>query len=124
MKKLFEIFKSGTRTDNNGRKVTITDADVAQAAAAYDPKLHEAPLVIGHPKTDAPAYGWVGSLQADGGVLSADFVQMDDDFVGLVKDGRYKRYQPVSIRPTARVTRSQALGICAMSVFSVHNHLR
>ncbi len=91
MKKLFEIFKSGTRTDNNGRKVTITDADVAQAAAAYDPKLHEAPLVIGHPKTDAPAYGWVGSLQADGGVLSADFAQMDDDFVSLVQSGRYKK---------------------------------
>ncbi|WP_211296639.1 hypothetical protein [Neisseria iguanae] len=57
----------------------------------YDPKLHEAPLVIGHPKTDAPAYGWVGGLQADGGVLSADFAQMDDDFVGLVQSGRYKK---------------------------------
>lgn len=91
MKKFFEIFKSGTRTDNNGRTVTITDADVAQAAAAYDPKLHEAPLVIGHPKTDAPAYGWVGGLHADGGVLSADFAQMDDDFVGLVQSGRYKK---------------------------------
>ena len=91
MKKFFEIFKSGTRTDNNGRTVTITDADVAQAAAAYDPKLHEAPLVIGHPKTDAPAYGWVGGLHADGGGLSADFAQMDDDFVGLVQSGRYKK---------------------------------
>ena len=91
MKKFFEIFKSGTRTDNNGITVTITDADVAQAAAAYDPKLHEAPLVIGHPKTDAPAYGWVGGLHADGGVLSADFAQMDDDFVGLVQSGRYKK---------------------------------
>lgn len=91
MKKFFEIFKSGTRTDNNGRTVTITEADVAQVAAAYDPKLHEAPLVIGHPKTDAPAYGWVGGLQADGGVLSADFAQMDDDFVGLVQSGRYKK---------------------------------
>ena len=91
MKKFFEIFKSGTRTDNNGRTVTITDAEVAQAAAAYDPKLHEAPLVIGHPKTDAPAYGWVGGLHADGGVLSADFAQMDDDFVGLVQSGRYKK---------------------------------
>ena len=91
MKKFFEIFKSGTRTDNNGRTVTITEADVAQAAASYDPKLHEAPLVIGHPKTDAPAYGWVGGLQADGGVLSADFAQMDDDFIGLVQSGRYKK---------------------------------
>ena len=90
MAKFFEIFKAGTRTDNSGRTVTITEADVAQAAA-YDPALHEAPLVIGHPKTDAPAYGWGGSLQADGGVLSADFAQMDDDFVSLVQSGRYKK---------------------------------
>lgn len=91
MPKLFQIFKAGTRTDNNGRTVTITEADVAAAAAAYDPKLHEAPLVVGHPQTDAPAYGWVGGLKADGGVLSADFAQMDETFVSLVKDGRYKK---------------------------------
>lgn len=91
MAKLFEIFKAGTRADNNGRTVTITEADVAGAAAAYDPALHEAPLVVGHPKTDAPAYGWVSGLHADGGVLSADFAQVDDDFAGLVNDGRYKK---------------------------------
>ena len=59
MAKFFEIFKAGTRTDNSGRTVTITEADVAQAAAAYDPALHEAPLVIGHPKTmHRPMAGW------------------------------------------------------------------
>ena len=56
MKKFFEIFKSGTRTDNNGRTVTITDADVAQAAAAYDPKLHEA---ISHLPSDTVPEGHV-----------------------------------------------------------------
>ena len=71
----------------------IVPANAAGRATVegYDPKLHEAPLVIGHPKTDAPAYGWVGGLHADGGVLSADFAQMDDDFVGLVQSGRYKK---------------------------------
>lgn len=87
----YEIFRAGTHTDNNGNKVTITAADLAEAAACYDPKLHEAPVVVGHPKTDNPAYGWVGGLSVSDGVLSADFAQVDDAFAGLVKAGRYKK---------------------------------
>lgn len=87
----YEIFRAGTHTDNNGNKVTITAADLAEAAACYDPKLHEAPVVVGHPKTDDPAYGWVGGLTVSDGVLSADFAQVDDAFAGLVKAGRYKK---------------------------------
>lgn len=91
MSKLFEIFKSGRRTSADGTQWNITDADVAKAAEVYDPKLHEAPIVIGHPKMDAPAYGWVPKLSADGGSLSAEFAQMDDDFAAAVKAGRYKK---------------------------------
>lgn len=88
---MFEIFKSGTRCDSSGRTVTISEADVQAAAAAYDPALHEAPIVIGHPKDTAPAWGWVGSLKASGGVLSADFAQVDSDFAEAVRTGRYKK---------------------------------
>lgn len=87
----FQIFRAGTRTDHNGNTVTITEADVAQAAAAYDPELNQAPIVIGHPADNAPAYGWVAGLSADGGVLSADFAQVDDGFKELVNAGRYKK---------------------------------
>ncbi|UOO82776.1 2-oxoacid:acceptor oxidoreductase [Uruburuella testudinis] len=87
----FQIFKAGTRRDHHGRLVSITADDVAQAAAAYNTASHEAPIVIGHPTDNAPAFGWVRSLRADNGVLSADFSQMDDDFVDLVKAGRYKK---------------------------------
>lgn len=87
----FQIFKSGTRTDHNGNTVTITDADVEQAAAAYDPKLNQAPIVIGHPTTNAPAYGWISGLSADKGVLCAEFSQVDDNFAELVRAGRYKK---------------------------------
>ena len=87
----FQIFRAGTRTDHNGNTVTITEADVARAAAAYDPELNQAPIVIGHPADNAPAYGWVAGLSADGGVLSADFAQVDDGFKELVNAGRYKK---------------------------------
>ena len=87
----YEIFRVGTRTDANGNTVTITPADLAAAAQAYDPKVHEAPIVIGHPKAEAPAYGWVSGLKAENGVLTADFDQVDEDFADLVKAGRYKQ---------------------------------
>lgn len=86
-----QIFRAGTRRDNNGRLVTITEADVAQAAAAYDAQNNPAPIVIGHPSADAPAYGWVGGLAADGGLLSAEFSQVDGGFADLVRRGRYKK---------------------------------
>ena len=97
----YEIFRAGTRTDANGNTVTITEADLAAAAQAYDPKVHEAPIVVGHPKADAPAYGWVKSLNVQNGVLTADFAQVDDGFADLVKAGRYKKVSASFYPPTS-----------------------
>ena len=91
MSKQFEIFKAGTRTSADGTVWHISAADVARAAAVYDPAKHEAPIVIGHPKMDAPAYGWVLALSAASGSLSAEFAQMDADFAEAVAAGRYKK---------------------------------
>ena len=97
----YEIFRAGTRTDANGNTVTITEADLAAAAQAYDPKVHEAPIVVGHPKADAPAYGWVKSLGVQNGVLTADFAQVDEGFADLVKAGRYKKVSASFYPPTS-----------------------
>ena len=97
----YEIFRAGTRTDANGNTVTITHADLAAAAQAYDPKVHEAPIVVGHPKADAPAYGWVSRLKAENGVLTADFAQVDEGFADLVKAGRYKKVSASFYPPTS-----------------------
>ena len=90
MKRL-HIFAAGTHTDQNGNKVTLTEADVAASAAAYDPAKHEAPLVVGHPRTDDPAYGWVSSAFAEGKDLFADPIQVDPAFAEIVDKGRYKK---------------------------------
>jgi hypothetical protein len=58
---------------------------------AYDPALHEAPLVIGHPKHDAPAAGWVQSLDAAGEGLIATPAQVDPAFAELVAQGSFKK---------------------------------
>ena len=49
------VFQAGTHAAMDGRVVTLSETDVRQTAAAYDTSRHEAPLVIGHPRDDAPA---------------------------------------------------------------------
>lgn len=85
------IFKTGTQTDMRGTVLTFSEADLAACAAAYDPAVHEAPIVIGHPKTDDPAWGWVASLKSDGTGLFAEPSQVDPAFSELVDAGRYKK---------------------------------
>lgn len=86
-----EIFRAGTRTAENGKVYTITAADVAASAAAYSAELHEAPLTVGHPESNRPAYGWVSGLQADGDVLKTTHRQVEAQFAEMVQDGRFKK---------------------------------
>lgn len=88
---LIEIFKAGKRTDANGVEVEITTTDLQQAVDAYNINFHESPAVIGHPKHNAPAYGWVKRLELDGDVLKAEFDQIDPEFAEMVEKGRFKK---------------------------------
>ncbi|MBF0182786.1 MAG: peptidase [Magnetococcales bacterium] len=85
------IFKVGRHTDMSGTTLTITEADLQQTVAAYQPTRHEAPLVVGHPQHDAPAWGWVAALALVDGVLLATPSQVDSAFAELVAAGRYKK---------------------------------
>ncbi len=87
-----EIFKSGTHTDSGGATITFSEADIAALAESYDPALSEAPLVVGHPKTDDPAWGWVKALSAKDGRLFAE--------AGRRLLGRGERKSPGSARQT------------------------
>lgn len=60
-----EIFRPGRHIDDQGVVREFTAADLAAVAAAYDPALREAPLTIGHPEHDRPAYGWVGNVHVN-----------------------------------------------------------
>ena len=101
MPNLIEIFRGGTHTDMRGTTLAFGESEIAGIAAAYDPALSEAPIVIGHPRTDAPAYGWVKSLSARGDRLYAEPDQVDAAFAELVESGRYKKVSACFYRPTA-----------------------
>ena len=90
--KRFEIFRPGKHTAASGVTLNFSDADLQAAVAAYDPAVHEAPIVVGHPKDNAPAYGWIGSLSfGDAGAMEAAPIQVDADFAEMVSAGRFKK---------------------------------
>jgi len=86
------IFKSGTHKDSKGREKTWTESDLDKIVTTYNSqKDHEAPVVIGHPTTDAPAWGWVESLKRQGKILVAKLKDLAPELVDWVKQGRYKK---------------------------------
>jgi hypothetical protein len=93
LKKQLEIFRPGTFVAENGQTYTFSEADVKASVAAYKADVFKAPLVVGHPKTDDPAYGWVAGLNfsEDSKKVLADPDQVDAEFAELVNDGRYPK---------------------------------
>ncbi|WP_310601197.1 hypothetical protein [Desulfobulbus sp.] len=96
-----EIFKTGKHTALAGQVLEFSEADLRATVDAYDPGKHEAPLVIGHPDIDAPAYGWVKALSFADGVMSAEPDQVDPAFAEMVNAGRFKRISASFYLPDA-----------------------
>jgi hypothetical protein len=89
--KQFEIFKPGRHTASSGTTLEFSEDQLRAAVEAYDPALHEAPIVVGHPKDNGPAYGWIKSLSFAEGSITAEPQQLDADFAEMVSAGRFKK---------------------------------
>lgn len=85
------ILRPGTFTDAKGQRVSLSEAAIQDIAAGYDPAAHEAPLVVGHPKADRPAWGWVESLDTGSGGLFAVPRQVAPELSEAVRARRYKK---------------------------------
>lgn len=79
----------------------ITAAALARTAESYDPSLHRAPLVVGHPADGAPSYGWVRSLDFSDGTLSAETEQVAAGLRAAVDEGSYGAVSASFYRPGA-----------------------
>ncbi len=97
-----EIFRAGKHIDANGVEVNIEVADVDKIVDAYKPELHEAPLVIGHPQHDKPAWGWVASLKRRGKVLFARLNDISPEISQAVRKGHYKKISASFYRPNTK----------------------
>lgn len=93
-----EVFRAGEQTDSSGRTKSWTTSDLEKIVNNYNAKKHEAPVVIGHPKDNAPAFGWVAGLKTDGDKLFAKFKQLIPEFIDAVKNGLYKK-RSISLYP-------------------------
>ena len=86
-----EIFRIGKHTATNGQTLPFDEAMLSAAVKGYDPSLHEAPVVVGHPKDNHPAFGWIDHLELKDGVVLAHPKQVDAEFSDLVEQGKYKK---------------------------------
>ncbi len=99
--KPLQIFKPGRHTAMSGQALSFTESDLAATCAAYDPALHEAPLVVGHPAHDLPAYGWVKSLAFSEGGIDATPAQVNNDFADMVAAGAFKKISAAFYSPSS-----------------------
>lgn len=99
--KRIHIFKTGTHTSAAGQTLSFSEADLQASVDNYDPALHEAPIVIGHPKDNGPAFGWVNSLSFHEGNLDAIPQQVNEDFAEMVAKGSFKKVSASWYAPDA-----------------------
>lgn len=101
--KPIHIFKPGTHTSAEGVELSYSEQKLQGIAKCYDKSVHMAPIVVGHPANNGPAFGWISDVQynEESGNLYAVPEQVNDDFAELVKSGAYKKvsasfYTPAS----------------------------
>lgn len=88
-----EVFRSGKFTSMEGAPLSYSSADLQAIAQAYDFDTAPAPVVIGHPSSDAPAFAWVGSFEYDAKAdrLNAVLKDIEPSFAAAVQAGQYRK---------------------------------
>jgi len=84
-----EIFKAGDYTKQGKRK--ITPEELLTVVRNYDSSQHEAPICVGHPADDAPAFGWIEKIALRGDTLLAKEKQVNPGFADARRAGAYKK---------------------------------
>src|SRR6185436_7250653 len=105
------IFRAGKQTTKAGDLIEFSESAIAASARAYDPNLHEAPICIGHPKEDLPAYGWIKSLSATGVDLEAEPHQVDPQFAEMVRNKSFKKISAAFYPPDSPANPVRGTGV-------------
>ena len=98
---VIEIFKPGCYIPMSGACLCFSETDLQQTALAYDRRLGKAPLVIGHPADDRPAFGSVYGLVFRNSMMEAIVDEVDPAFAEAVNIGRFKKVSASFYTPTA-----------------------
>ena len=111
------IFQGGKQVDSQGIE---HDGDelIDKAVESFSPGYHEPPVVVGHPKDNSPAFGWVEGVKKaaqqlkDGttvNMLMAKFKDVVPEFASAVQQGLYKK-RSASFYPDGRLRHVGFLG--------------
>ena len=116
------IFKAGKHVDSSGRGREWTLDDLDSIVSKYNDQgvndRHDAPVVLGHPETDSPAYGWVEKLYRKGDTLFATLKELSPEFLGMLKQGKSKK-RSVSIFPDLMLRHVGFLGATPPAVWGL-----
>ena len=120
-----EIFRSGTHVDSAGKSESYDAEKLEHIAELYNRKVgesssFEAPIVKGHPTSDAPAYGWVERLSRRGDKLVAKIKDMSDEIIEQTGKGMFKKVS-MSIYPDYMLRHVGLLGAVPPAVKGLRN---
>jgi hypothetical protein len=86
------LARVGSYRDMHGQDVAVTPEILRDLAESYDPTIYRAPLVIGHPKDNSPAFGFLDRPALKGGTdLEAHPIRVDAALAEAARAGRYSQ---------------------------------
>jgi hypothetical protein len=120
-----EIFRSGVHFDSAGRSNHYTADDVEAIAIKYNEALEKdessiAPLVKGHPESNAPAYGWIERLARRGQRLYAKLKELSPEIIKNVRNGMFKKIS-IALYPDFMLRHVGLLGAVPPAVKGMRN---
>jgi hypothetical protein len=84
-----EVLRVGRFRDLHGREIAVDAALLGELADSYDPSLYQAPVVIGHPQHNSPAFGLLAEPRASATGLTVALTDLDAAFVAAHRAKRY-----------------------------------
>lgn len=90
-----EIFRAG----DYGPKGKYSAGDLEKVVANFN-AADQVPIVVGHPETDAPAWGWLSEVKRQGEVLLGRVGELHKDFAAALAENKF-RNRSVRIAQTA-----------------------
>lgn len=103
----FAIFKTGKHTSNSGETKEYNAEDLDKMISKFE--SGKVPLVIGHPKTNDPAWGWIKSLKRVGDTLYAEAENVVNEFAEMVNKKMFPN-RSISINPDGSLRHVGFLG--------------
>jgi len=103
----FAIFKTGKHTSNSGETKEYTTEDLDKMISKFE--SGKVPLVVGHPKTNDPAWGWLKSIKRVGDTLYAEAENVVAEFAEMVNKKMFPN-RSIAINPDGSLRHVGFLG--------------